>query len=231
MTREQMVLNLLKPKVKAFGFNQKELKGIAAKIANNLTSAEDASEEDVNAEIESQIEAAIPFLQFAQSQASRTIEEWRKKHEVKDDEDDEDDDEPLPSPKTKASKKNPQPKNEENEQMKQLVDMVAKLTGEISSLKQEKTTDSRKTRLEKLLKDTGTFGTRTLKCFSNMRFESDDEFEDFYAEVEDDLKAYNQERADNGLGFLGTPPAGGSKTKEKEEPFSDDQIAEMAESF
>ena len=51
MTREQMVLVMLKPKVKAFGFNQKELKGIAAKIANNLTSAEDASEEDVNVEI------------------------------------------------------------------------------------------------------------------------------------------------------------------------------------
>lgn len=231
MTREQQVLLMLKPKVKAFGFNQKELKGIAAKIANNLTSAEDASEEDVNAEIESQIEAAIPFLQFAQSQASRTIEEWRKKHEVKDEEDDEDDDEPLPSPKAKASKKNPQPKNEENEQMKQLMDMVAKLTGEISSLKQEKTTDNRKTRLEKLLKDTGTFGTRTLKSFSKMSFESDEEFEEFFAEVEEDLKAYNQERADNGLAHLGTPPAGGGKQKEKEEPFSDEQIAEMAESF
>ena len=74
MTREQMVLEALKPKVKAFGFNKKELKGIAAKIADNLTSAEDASIEDLNAEIATQIEAAIPFLQFAQSQSSRVIE-------------------------------------------------------------------------------------------------------------------------------------------------------------
>ena len=43
-----MVLLMLKPKVKAFGFNQKELKGIAAKIADNLTSTEEASDEDVN---------------------------------------------------------------------------------------------------------------------------------------------------------------------------------------
>ena len=228
MTREQHVLLMLKPKVKAFGFNQKELKGIAAKIADNLTSAEDASEEDVNAEISSQIEAAIPFLQLAQSQSSRVIEEWRKNHEVKEDEDD--DDEPSPSAKSNASKKNLQPKNEENEQMKQLMDMVSKLTNEVSSLKQEKTTDSRKSRLEKLLKDSGTFGSRTLKSFSKMKFESEEEFEEFYGEVEKDLKSYIQERADAGLGGL-TPPSSGGKKEEKDEPFSDEQIAEMAESF
>lgn len=230
MTREQQVLLMLKPKVKAFGFNQKELKGIAAKIAGNLTSAEDASDEDVNAEIETQIEAAIPFLQFAQSQSSRVIEEWRKNHEVNED-GEEDEDEPLTNPKSKASKKSTQPKNEENEQMKQLVDMVAKLTGEISSLKQEKTTDSRKVRLEKLLKDTGTFGTRTLKSFTKMSFENDEEFEEFFSEVEEDLKAYNQERADNGLANLGAPAIGGGKQEKKEEPFSDDEIAAMAEGF
>ena len=231
MTREQMVLVMLKPKVKAFGFNQKELKGIAAKIANNLTSAEEASIEDVNAEIEAQIEAAIPFLQFAQSQSSRVIEEWRKKHQEGLGDEDEDEDEPLDLPKPKPSKKNTQPKSEDNEQMKQLMDMVAKLTGEISSLKQEKTAETRKSRLEKLLKDAGTFGTRTLKSFSKMNFESEEEFEDFFNEVEDDLKAYNQERADKGLAHLGAPAIGGNKSKEKEEPFSDDEIAAMAEGF
>lgn len=231
MTREQMVLVMLKPKVKAFGFNQKELKGIAAKIANNLTSAEEASEEDVNAEIETQIEAAIPFLQFAQSQSSRVIEEWRKSHKEADDDEDDDEGEPSKSAKSKAPNKSTQPKNEENEQMKQLIDMVAKLTGEITSLKQEKTTDSRKSRLEKLLKDSGTFGTRTLKSFTKMKFESEEEFEEFFEEVEADLEAYNQERADSGLSKLGAPATGGSKQKEKDEPFSDEEIAEMAEGF
>lgn len=50
MDRKEKVLLMLKPKVKAFGFNKKELMGIAAKIADNLTSADDASDEDVNAE-------------------------------------------------------------------------------------------------------------------------------------------------------------------------------------
>ena len=57
MDRRQQVFVKLKLKAKALGFNSKELKGIAAKIADNLESQEDASEEDVNAEIDEKIEA------------------------------------------------------------------------------------------------------------------------------------------------------------------------------
>lgn len=216
-----MVLNLLRPKVKAFGFNQKELKGIAAKIANNLTSTEEASDEDVNAEIETQIEAAIPYLQFAQSQANRLLEEWRKNHpEANEDEDDEE------VPPTKASKKS-KPKSEENEQFKQLLDAVTALTGEVANLKKEKTTTSRKARLEELLKDTGTFGSRTLKSFSKMNFESDEEFEEFFEEIQGDLETYNQERANDGLGRLGKPSEAGGKPKESE-VLTDDEIKALA---
>lgn len=41
-----------------------------------------------------------------------------------------------------------------------------------------------------------------------MNFENDEEFEQFLSEVEEDLKAYNQERADAGLSTLGTPACG-----------------------
>lgn len=221
MTREQMVLTMLKPKVKAFGFNQKELKGIAAKIADNLTSADDASVEDVNAEIETQIEAAIPFLQFAQSQSSRVIEEWRKSHEVKEDEEDDDS---IIKPKTSNKS---QSKNESDEQLKQLLDAVTALTGEVANLKKEKTTVSRKVRLEELLKDTGTFGSRTLKSFSKMNFDSEEEFEEFMDDIKEDLKNYNQERANDGLGKLGKPAAAGGG-QEKNEVLTDDEIKALA---
>ena len=47
MDRKQQVFLKLKPRVKALGFNRKELMGIAAQIADNLSSADDAySEED-----------------------------------------------------------------------------------------------------------------------------------------------------------------------------------------
>mgnify|MGYP000552293501 CR=1 FL=1 len=80
MNRQQQVFVRLKLKAKALGFNAKELKGIAANIADNLKSAEDASEEDVNAEIDEQIEAVLPYLTFGQSQANRLLDEWKKKH-------------------------------------------------------------------------------------------------------------------------------------------------------
>lgn len=90
MDRKQQVFVKLKLKAKALGFNSKELKGIAAKIADNLTSTEDASEEDVNAEIDSQIDAVLPYLTFGQSQANRLLDEWKKNHPESDDDDDDD---------------------------------------------------------------------------------------------------------------------------------------------
>ena len=48
MNRKQQVFVKLKLKAKALGFNKKELQGIAAKIADNLKSEEDASEEDAS---------------------------------------------------------------------------------------------------------------------------------------------------------------------------------------
>ena len=81
MDRKQQVLLKLKLKVKAFGFNKKEVMGIAARIADNLTSTDDASDEDVNAEIEAAIDAVLPYLQVSQSFANRVIEENRKKND------------------------------------------------------------------------------------------------------------------------------------------------------
>ena len=91
MDRKEKVLLMLKPKVKAFGFNKKELMGIAAKIADNLTSADDASDEDVNAEIEERIDVVLPFLQVSQSYANRLAEDARRK-KVDDDEPNDNDD-------------------------------------------------------------------------------------------------------------------------------------------
>ena len=63
MEKKQLVLArlLLKPRVKSLGFNKKELMGVAASIADNLTADEEASEEDVNAEIDKAIDAVIPI--------------------------------------------------------------------------------------------------------------------------------------------------------------------------
>ena len=101
-----------------------------------------------------------------------------------------------------------------------------------AALEGEKTSSLRKSKLESLLKDTGTFGNRTLKSFSKMNFENDEEFEQFLSEVEEDLKAYNQERADAGLSTLGTPPAAGTGKPDKEiELLTDAEIDSIVNNF
>lgn len=231
MDRKQQVLLKLKPKVKAFGFNKKELMSVAAKIADNLTSADDASDEDVNAEIDTQIDAVLPYLQVGQSLANRVIEENRKKNDD-DETDDDDDDESLNTTNRQpgSNKKNPKNKGKnEDEEPAWFKSFREQQEARFAALEGEKVTTTRKAKLEAILKDAGTFGTRTLKSFSKMSFENDEEFEEFLSEVTEDLKAYNQERADAGLSTMGTPPAAGGGKPKEDEPFSDNEIDAMAD--
>lgn len=236
MDRKQQVLLKLKPKVKAFGFNKKELMSVAAKIADNLTSEDDASDEDVNAEIDTQIDAVLPYLQVSQSFANRVIEENRKKNDDDDETDDDDDDELSNTTNRQAgsNKKNPKTKGKNDdapEWAKGMMQTIQDLSGEVTALKGEKITTSRKSKLEAILKDAGAFGTRTLKSFSKMKFDNDEEFDEFISEVEEDLKTYNQERADAGLSTMGTPPAAGGGKPKEDEVLTDAEIEALADSF
>ena len=135
MDRKQQVLLKLKPKVKAFGFNKKELMSVAAKIADNLTSADDASDEDVNAEIDTQIDAVLSYLQVGQSFANRVIEENRKKNDD-DETGDDDDDESSNTTNRQAgsNKKNPKNKGKNDdapEWAKSMLDTVNALKDEL----------------------------------------------------------------------------------------------------
>lgn len=243
MDRKKQVLLKLKPKVKAFGFNKKEVMGIAARIADNLTSTDDASDEDVNAEIEAAIDAVLPYLQVSQSFANRVIEENRKKNG--DDASDDGDDTSSNTSNNRqtgsnnrqtGSNKNDPQQNKSNDDApawaKGLLDKVDTLTNEISVLKGEKVTTSRKSKLNELLKDSGSFGSRILKSFDRMKFETEEEFDEFYSEVEEDLKNYNQECADAGLSTLANPPAASGKSSGKQdEVISDAEIKALADTF
>ena len=236
MDRKQQVLLKLKPKVKAFGFNKKELMSVAAKIADNLTSTDDASDEDVNAEIEAAIDAVLPYLQVSQSFANRVIEENRKKNGDDETDDGDDTSSNTSNNRQTGSNKNDPQQNKSNDDApawaKGLLDKVETLTNEISVLKGEKVTTSRKSKLNELLKDSGSFGSRILKSFDRMKFETEEEFDEFYSEVEEDLKNYNQECADAGLSTLANPPAASGKSSGKQdEVISDAEIKALADTF
>ena len=59
------VLELLKTRkeVKALGFSRKELKGVAAKIADKLDLKDEATDEEVTEAIDDEIDSVLPFLQ------------------------------------------------------------------------------------------------------------------------------------------------------------------------
>lgn len=223
MNKELLVLQALKPRVKALGFNRDELKGVAANVANNLILEEDATEEDVNAAIEKAIDAVVPFLELTQKVSSRVINDY-KKTTVKPVEDEEDETESTQPKKQKQTKEDQTP-----EWAQLLVKQIEKLEGELTAVKAEKTANTRKDKLNAILKDAGSYGSRTMKNFAKMKFESDEEFEDFLEDVQADLEAYNQEQANIGLGKMGGSPNLG-KGADKDEVLTDDEVIKLAAS-
>lgn len=227
------------------GFNQKELKGIAARIADNLKSDADAQDDDVNVEIDTMIDMVTPFLSFGQSQANRLLDEWKKNHAEQARDNASASDEPGATPDgktavtsvtaTTAGPKTDNPTNKTGDTTpawaKALSESITALTNEVSAMKSERTRDAREERLKDALKDTGAFGERLLKDFPRMRFDSDDDFDSFMSDVGDSVKAFAQERADKGLkgmgGTLGASGAGDVSQK----VLSDKELDELAKTL
>ena len=229
--RTKQVLVILKPKSKALGFSREELEGIAADVANNLELDEEASDEDVNAEIEKQVNAVLPYLKIAQKTAQRTIQSFKDSQDLNDDEVDDPDDDPAGNKKPIRKQK----KEKEEEQVpawaQALITQNKALQTEILGLKSERENDGRRSKLNALLKDKGTFGKTVLKNFDKMKFENESEFDDFYDGVVEDLAAIDQERANEGLGKLGAPAAQRKPKKDEVEVIKDDEIDELAETM
>lgn len=219
MDYKKQVLTALKPKVKAFGFDKNELESVAAQIANNLNLAEDASEDDIQTAIDTAVDAAVPFLKLTQSAVSRIVNAQRSKPN-----DGEDDDDP--------SKKTPPPPDKKDDEIpawaKAIIDSNNSLKEELSAMKAEKTTTSRKARLKELVKDAGSYGESLLRQFSHMNFANDEEFDTYLSEVGEDIKSLNQEFKNAGLKGLGNPPSAPGGGNKNEEVFSDEQIDEVA---
>lgn len=222
--KTKQVLSILKPKCKALGFNLEELEGIAADIADNLELDEEASEEEINEKISSEVEAVIPYLKIAQKASNRVIQNSKnnKNPEIDDN----------------GTNAGQDVVNQEKEEEKVPVWAQAIITQqkaiqtELTGLKSERETDGRRSKLKALLKDTGTFGKCTLKNFDKIKFENEADFEEFYDGVVEDLATLNQERANAGLAKLGATAATSGNKKEKEgdkpEVISEKEIEELA---
>jgi hypothetical protein len=245
--RQRKVFTLLRTKTKAIGLNRKELESLALRIDKNLQLEEDASDEDVDAAIEEAVEAALPFLEVSQSMAQRSIQsalQRRSSQQGNDDDDDDDDDSDDDDQnddddgngnrqRGKGKKNRNKHKSEDSELMKMLKEQneaIKSLKGQIDSLQGDRVTESRRTKLKNLVKDTGTFGKSVLRQFDLMTFKDDDAFDDYLDEVQKDLDDLNQERANDGLQKLGSTPPGGKKNPESNQTdvLSDEDVIALA---
>ncbi|MCD8282213.1 MAG: hypothetical protein LUC22_03050 [Prevotella sp.] len=205
--------------VKALGFNRKELRGVAAEIAGKLNLKDDATDEETDDAIDEGIEAVLPYLRVSQSVAERRFNSLKDSLNKKPGEDDTDGDDKPDTSKTDPKKDkegDDKADSEGNEQFAALAKALEAInkkidanTAELNALKQGKTADTRRDRVKALVKDTGSFGDRTLKAFARMAFKDDEEFDDYLDDVRSDLDAVNKERAEKGLDKLGAiPPTG-----------------------
>lgn len=221
--------------IKALGFSRRELKGIAANVADKLKLEDEATDEDVSEAISSAIDDVLPLLKLTQSAVDRQVQEYKRSNDDDDpDDDDDDDEEPMRKSPSKKNRKSKKDGDEENSAtlvaIQKLTEAVTSLQGDVTALKSGKTTDSRRAKVEKLLSNTGKFGERKLKSFDRISFKDDEDFEDYLEELKEEIEEENQERADHGLEKLGNIPAPDKKPNKKEEELmSDDDVKKLAQ--
>jgi len=119
---------------------------------------------------------------------------------------------------------NPQPGKDDKDTpawAKTLIETNQALSTRLEKIEQGKTIDSRKQALEEKLKGVDEkFSTQTLKYFSKMKFDSEEEFEAFLEDVETDAAGYEQNLSDKSLGQQ-TKPLNGNKKTTKEASEAD----------
>ena len=220
--------------IKALGFSRKELKGVAANVANKLQLKDDATDEEVSEGISDAIDDVLPLLQLTQSAADRQVSEYKNAHPASDDGDPDPDGDPARRSPSRNGKKGKKDSDDDDSAtlnaIKELTKAVATLQGDVTAMKSVNTTSSRTAKVRELLKDTGKFGERRLKSFSHMKFENEEEFEDYLDELKEDIEEENKERLEKGLEKLGRIPAPDTKPQPKEEDklMSDDEVKELA---
>lgn len=77
--------------IKALGFSRRELKGIAANVADKLQLEDEATDEEVSEAISSAIDDVLPLLKLTQSAVDRQVQDYKRSTEDDDDDDDEND--------------------------------------------------------------------------------------------------------------------------------------------
>lgn len=207
MTLEE-VIELVRPKVKRLGLNTKEVEKAARQIHSTL--AEDATTEDA----EKAIDGVLPYLELAQSQANRVIEEARKKADRKKTEEKEEEGEEDTDSDEDAEKKKPAKKKAENSLETKLNEFMESINQRFAKLDKEESRKTYSKKMEERFKDIDPEFYQM--AAEGREFKSDEEFEDFATKVTENWGKYSQKLANEGLSRMAKPKGGGNVKKEGE---------------
>lgn len=169
--------------------SNKRIEAIAAKVDAKVTTEEEIDDalstyDEYNSFAEMAKDDDRERLRIKKESETKTPEQIAADKQAKGDEEDKDD-----PTETKTDKL-----------LKQALAGIAALTGEISIIKGEKVTNTRKQQYEKALEGTSdAFKAKALKDFGKMKFDTDEEFTEFLTETETDAADFIQEVSNNGL--------------------------------
>jgi len=207
MVDKTKFIGKLKTKYKNLGFSDKAFDGVADYLSQTV--ADDATDEVIETAIGGVENLLKAFQGDIDSRVNAAVERARKE---------------ASKPTKQDNGGDPDPKKDEPDNKPDDVPEWAKtLITAVSELKNGKTTETRKQALEAKLKDApDSYKNKILKDFNRMKFDTDEEFNTYLTETEEDLKVAVQELADQGLKAQGKPltggaPANDSKQATKEE--------------
>ena len=249
--KTKLVLELLKTKASSLGFNKEELEGAATTIASNLGVDDDATDEAMNAAAEKAVAVFIPFLELSQKNANRIIQKNKEEREKAEAENRKKAEEEAKKAEEEARKAEEKRKEEESKKKdnpdesyqkflesewaknmkaenENLAKQFKKLLAEFNTMKEDRLKATRESRLDELVKDAGVYGKRIKDNYALMSFDTEEKFDNFLNGVKEDLKAFNQERADKGLDTLRMPSIGEDGEKKKVEPMTDAEVDALA---
>lgn len=202
------ILQALKPKTASLGFNKDELDSVADIISGTIQ--EDATEEQINA----QIEAVIPFLKLSQSAATRIVNAQKEKKTEK---------ESSASPEAKTESENP-----DEDKFTKLLAVIEGQNKKIDSLINKDQKATRRSVFESKLKELPQeLRTTKLKDFERMSFQDQEDFDAYISEVEKDIPTILQGLANTNLSATGKPFKSGTLKNEA----TDDEIKNILNKF
>lgn len=221
---KRTVLELLKPKAKQLGFSRKELARVADAIMTALP--EDIDEADEESTIVKKIDEYLPLLKVGQSAASRQASTLYGSRRAEDIDDELEDDDSDIEPETTRGRRTRNRKDDDDfadapRWAKRLAKMLEQ--GSDSTIK-------RRAKVEALVEDMGMMGKHYLRDFDRHSFRNEDEWEDYFADLKEEVSEFLQEKAEKGLEALSRPVGAmpGRSYRRKDDELTDEEVIALA---